>query len=299
MVAPYRGHDPSPTSPLREPICAIDSDLPAGASMILAALIALGLMTLVMSLAWACVLRTGNGGWTDVFWTFGTGLCGVLAALAPWSGAPRARQALVAMLVALWALRLGTYIAVRVARGVEDVRYRTLKAQWGERFKPRLLALALVQAPASAALCLSIAAAATSPGEGLRATDVLGAAILLIAIGGEALADEQMRRFKAGEHAPGAVMDRGLWAWSRHPNYFFEWLGWLAYPVIALDLSGGWNAGWLSLLAPAVMALVLMRVTGVPPLEQAMLAAKGEAYARYQARVSPFFPRPPRKGSPR
>jgi len=270
-----------------------------GPPMILAATLALGLMTLVMGLAWWCVLRTGNGGWTDVFWTFGTGACGVLAALAPWAGAPGARRGLVAALVALWSLRLGTYVVVRVARGAEDVRYRTLKSEWGERFRPRMLALALVQAPASALLCLSIASAAARPGAGPRAADVLGAAIGLIAIGGEALADEQMRRFKTAQHAPDAVMDRGLWAWSRHPNYFFEWLGWLAYPVIAIDVSGGWSAGWLSLLAPLAMGLVLTRLTGVPPLERAMLAAKGEAYAQYQARVSAFFPRPPRKGAPR
>ena len=277
----------------------IDAGAPPGAPVILAATLAFGLMTLIMALAWWCVLRTNNGGWTDVFWTFGTGACGVLAALTPWSGAPDARQGLVAALVALWSLRLGTYVAVRVARGAEDVRYRTLKSQWGERFKPRMLALALVQAPASALLCLSIASAAARPGAGLRGADLLGAAVALIAIGGEALADEQMRRFKAGQHAPGAVMDRGLWAWSRHPNYFFEWFGWLAYPAIAIDLSGGWSAGWLSLLAPLAMGLVLTRLTGVPPLEQAMLAAKGETYARYQARVSAFFPRSPRRGAPR
>jgi len=267
--------------------------------MILSAALALGVMALIMGLAWLCVLRTGNGGWTDVFWTFGTGACGVLAALTPWSGAPDARQDLVASLVALWSVRLGAYVAVRVARGAEDVRYRTLKSEWGERFKSRMLGLALVQAPASALLCLSIAAAAARPGAGLRAADLLGAAIALIAIGGEALADEQMRRFKAGQHAPGAVMDRGLWGWSRHPNYFFEWFGWLAYPTIALDLSGRWSAGWLSLLAPLAMGLVLTRLTGIPPLERAMLAAKGEAYAQYQARVSAFLPRPLRRGAPR
>ncbi|MET3665835.1 DUF1295 domain-containing protein [Caulobacter sp. 1776] len=267
--------------------------------MILATTLAFGLMTLVMGLAWVCVLRTGNGGWTDVFWTFGTGACGVLAVLTPWSGAPDARRGLVAALVAIWSLRLGAYVALRVARGAEDVRYQTLKSQWGERFKPRMLALALVQAPVSALLCLSITSAAARPGPGLRAVDLFGGAIALFAIGGEALADEQMRRFKAGWHAPDAVMDRGLWGWSRHPNYFFEWVGWLAYPVIAIDLSGGWSAGWLSLLAPLAMGLVLTRLTGVPPLEQAMLAAKGEAYARYQARVSAFFPRPPRRGTPR
>ncbi len=262
--------------------------------MIFALVVVLALMLVVMITAWATVVRTGNGGWIDVFWSFGTGVAGVIAALAPWSGAPSWRQMLVAGLVAIWALRLGSYIAIRVAGGGEDVRYTALKGQWGPRFNRYLLGLAIVQAPATLLLCASIAAAALRPSGALRPTDIVGAALLLTAIVGEGVADRQMKRFKADKSNRGQVMDLGLWSWSRHPNYFFEWLGWLAYPVIGLDLSGRWSAGWAALIGPVVMFLILTRLTGVPPLEAAMVRSKGQAYRDYQHRVGAFFPRPPR-----
>lgn len=259
--------------------------------MITALIVVLVLMLLVMTTAWLVVLRTGNGGWTDVFWTFGTGAAGVTAALTPWAGAPDARQTLTAALVAAWSLRLGGYITVRVARRAEDVRYAQMKREWGPRFSHNMLGLALIQAPATTLLCASIAAAALRPGDGLRAVDMIGAAVLLIAVFGEGLADRQMKRFKADPANHGKVMDKGLWGWSRHPNYVFEWLGWFAYPIIALDFGGGWPWGWASLIAPAAMYLILTRLTGVPPLEAAMLRSKGEAYRDYQNRVGAFLPR--------
>lgn len=262
--------------------------------MILALVVVLAVMLVVMITAWATVVRTGNGGWIDVFWTFGTGVAGAIAALTPWDGAPSWRQILVAGLVAVWALRLGSYIAIRVASGAEDARYTALKAEWGPRFTRNLFGLAIVQAPATLLLCASVAAAALRPGGDLRPTDTLGAALLLAAIVGEGVADGQMKRFKAHKANHGKVMDQGLWSWSRHPNYVFEWLGWLAYPVIALDLSGRWPAGWAALIAPIVMFLILTRLTGVPPLEAAMVRAKGQAYRDYQQRVGAFFPRPPK-----
>jgi steroid 5-alpha reductase family enzyme len=262
--------------------------------MIIVASISLAFMLLVMLAAWTTVARTGDGGWTDVFWTFGTGASGLMAALAPWNSAPNPRQVLVALLVGLWAVRLGVYIAARVANGPEDARYARLRQSWGPRFTRNLLGLTIVQAPATMLLCLSIAVAAQRPGGGLNATDLVGAAILLVAIIGETTADAQMKRFKADPARRGAVMDQGLWAWSRHPNYFFEWLGWLAYPVIAIDLGGAWPQGWAALIAPVAMYGILNHLTGAPPLEAAMLASKGEAYAAYQARVSAFFLLPPR-----
>ena len=111
---------------------------------------------------------------------------------------------------------------------------------------------------------------------------------------GEGLADEQMRRFKADPTNHGRICDRGLWAWSRHPNYFFEWFGWLAYPVIAWPLSGVYPWGWAAWIAPVLMYLVLDKGTGVPPLEAHMLKSRGQAFADYQARVARFFPSPPR-----
>ena len=103
------------------------------------------------------------------------------------------------------------------------------------------------------------------------------------------LADSQLKQFRASPGHHGQVCDVGLWRWSRHPNYFFQWLGWLAYPVIAISPdSYGW--GWASLLAPLFMYWILVHVTGVPPLEAQMLRSRGERYRDYQLRTSVFFP---------
>jgi steroid 5-alpha reductase family enzyme len=257
----------------------------------LAVLIAMAVMMLC---AWAYGVLKKNGGWTDVFWTFGTGVTLALAALFPSSAGvmPQPRQWLVAALVALWAIRLGGYIAMRVAGHThEDPRYAKFRADWGRDYNRNMLFVTLPQAPATALLGLSVIVASQTPGAlGLR--DALGVAVFLIAIVGEAVADGQMKRFKAAPANKGKVADSGLWGWSRHPNYFFEWLGWLAYPVIGLQPTQ--PITWLSLAAAAVMFLLLTRVSGIPPLEAAQLASKGDAYRKYQQRVSAFFPLPPK-----
>src|ERR1700761_3137295 len=204
---------------------------------------------------------------------------------------PDGRQMLVAALVAVWSLRLGAYVAMRVAKGAEDVRYAQLRREWRGAFQGRMIGLMLVQAPATTLLAVSILFAAREP-EGFRYADMLGVLILVAAILGEGAADGQMKRFKADPANHGKVCDTGLWAWSRHPNYFFEFFGWLAYPVIAINALNPWS--WLSLIAPAIMFAILRFGTGVPPLEAAMVQSKGDAYRRYQSRVSPFLPRPPK-----
>jgi len=256
------------------------------------ALAVLFAMAAVMVAAWAFGLWRRNGGWTDVFWTWGTGLTLAAAALAPGlaGGPPGARPLMVAAMVAIWTLRLGLFLTPRVASHPEDPRYAAFRADWGPRYPRNMLFVTLPQAPATALLALSVLAAARTPGP-LGARDALGLAIFLAAVVGEAVADEQMKAFRAAGHK-GAVMDRGLWAWSRHPNYFFQWLGWLAYPVIALQPDQ--PLSWLSLAAPAVMFGLLRYVSGVPPLETAMLASRGEKFRDYQRRVSVFFPLPPK-----
>ena len=250
-------------------------------------------MLAVMVAAWAFGLKRRNGGWTDVFWTWGTGV--TLAAAALCSAAadsPPARRWLVAGFMLVWMLRLGLYLTPRVAGHPEDRRYAAFREQFGAQYASRMLFVTLPQAPASALLALSVVLAARAPGPlGLR--DALAVAVFVAAIVGEALADGQMKRFREDPANKGQVMDRGLWAWSRHPNYFFQWLGWLAYPVIALD--PGRPLTWLSLTAPVVMYGLLRYVSGVPPLEQAMLESRGEAFRSYQARTSVFFPLPARR----
>jgi steroid 5-alpha reductase family enzyme len=250
---------------------------------------------MVMLGAWVTQRLTGNVGWVDVFWTFGTGLAGAGLALAPLAGAaPTARQLLTAALALFWAVRLGLYVALRVAFSPEDRRYVELRQGWGSAFQLRLLGFVLLQAPVALLLAVCIMLAARNPLPGLSPSDVAGAAILVVAILGEGVADEQMRRFQADPTNRGRICDRGLWAWSRHPNYFFEWLGWLAYPVIAWPLSGVYPWGWAAWIAPVLMYLVLDRGTGVPPLEAHMLKSRGQAFVDYQARVARFFPSPPR-----
>jgi steroid 5-alpha reductase family enzyme len=102
-----------------------------------------------------------------------------------------------------------------------------------------------------------------------------------------------MKRFREDPANKGQVMDRGLWGWSRHPNYFFQWLGWMAYPAIAFH--PGLPLSWLSFSAPVVMFVLLRFVSGVPPLEAAMLKTRGERFRSYQGRVSAFVPLPPKK----
>ena len=262
----------------------------------IALIAAVGLLLLaIMACAWLTQRRLNNVGWIDVFWTFGTGVGAVILSLYPLHGGPDARQWLVAALAAVWSLRLGLYVALRVAGSPEeDRRYVELRRQWGERFQARLLPFVLVQAPVALLLGLAIMLAARAPSPGLTLFDGQGVLILLIAIVGEALADEQMRRFKASQPPKGALNDRGLWAWSRHPNYFFEWLGWLAYPVILLPHLGVYPLGWAAWGAPVLMYLVLDRGTGVPPLEAQMLKSRGDAFRAYQSRTSRFFLWPPR-----
>ncbi|MBV8779660.1 MAG: DUF1295 domain-containing protein, partial [Alphaproteobacteria bacterium] len=197
-------------------------------------------LAVTMSGAWAFVVRTGKPGWIDAIWSFAIGVAGVVAALAPLSAPPAARQALVAVLAALWSLRLGLHIAGRNIRGGgDDPRYAKLREEWGTAYRARLLLFLQIQALCGWLLALSILIAAHNPAPALRARDVLGVVLLLAAVAGEGVADRQLAAFRADPNNKGQVCDIGLWGMSRHPNYFFEWLGWLGYPVIAIDPAGG------------------------------------------------------------
>lgn len=247
-------------------------------------------LAVIMAAAWRLQQRSGNSGWVDTIWSFGVGTVAVVAALVPFAGGQVWRQALVALLVAAWSLRLGGHIALRTRGAHDDPRYRQMAQAWGAAAPRRMFWFLQAQAAAGVPLVLAVMLAAHHPEPGLRAQDLLGALVLASAIIGEAVADHQLRRFKANPLHRGAVCDAGLWRWSRHPNYFFDWCGWLAYPLIAVDLGGAHPYGWAALAAPACMYWLLVHVSGIPPLEAHMERSRGEAFRAYQRRTPAFFP---------
>jgi steroid 5-alpha reductase family enzyme len=252
-------------------------------------------LSMLMAIAWMVQRRTGNSGWVDTIWTFAVGLVGAGSAVWPIGGtAPNARQWLVAALVAAWSLRLGLHVAERTAGITDDPRYAAFARDWGLDAPRKMFIFLQNQAFGSIPLVFAIFLAARFPSDALRVEDIIGALILLSGIAGEALADAQLKKFREDAANQGQVCDIGLWRWSRHPNYFFEWFGWLAYPVIAISPAYAW--GWATLLAPVFMYWILVHVTGIPPLEQQMLRSRGERYRDYQSRTSAFFPLPPQKG---
>lgn len=258
-------------------------------------------LSAIMAAAWYAQYRTRNSGWVDVFWSYAVGLGGVFAALTPAHGThgPSARQILVAILVGIWSIRLGTHILQRtLAAKAEDPRYAALRAEWRDGFQSRLFWFLQIQALAAWILVLCVSVAAHNPAPGIRLLDILGTFVLIGAIFGETVADTELKQFAADKANKGRICDRGLWGWSRHPNYFFEWLGWLAYPIIAIDLAGTYPWGALALSGPIFMFWLLRYVSGVPPLEAHMQRKHGGNFLAYQERVSAFFPWPPKTKEP-
>jgi steroid 5-alpha reductase family enzyme len=251
-------------------------------------------LSLAMAAAWKFQQQVGNAGWVDVFWTFATGAMAVVGAVWPLSGAEDllARRYLVATLAAVWAIRLGLHLRTRVRHRPEDARYAGFRRDWGARFQTRLFWFLQIQAIAAWPLVVAIMLAARNPAPGPRATDFVATVVIAIALIGEMVSDRQLAHFAADAGNAGQVCDRGLWSWSRHPNYFFEFLGWCAWPLFAFNAE--WPLGWLALAAPVMMYWLLVHVSGIPPLEQVMLASRGDAYRAYQGRTSAFLPLPPR-----
>lgn len=241
-----------------------------------------------MLLAWGRQRRTGDAGLVDVVWAFGVGVAGVIYAIVL-DGEPT-RRVLVGALAGVWALRLGGYLAHRLQRFAEDGRYQELRRRWGARAQARLFGFYQLQAFWVALFSTPALWAAQNSTAPLSALDWVGFSFGLAAISGEAIADRQLHRFRVRPGTQGQVCREGLWRYSRHPNYFFDWLHWFAY--VALGWTG--PAGWLTLGGPLVMLWFLFRVTGIAPTEARLLASRGDAYREYQRTTSVFVPWWPR-----
>jgi steroid 5-alpha reductase family enzyme len=256
--------------------------------LILSAL--LGLCT-VFALFYALARRINNYGIVDIVWSYAFAVLAVFyAAAAP--GWPL-RRALIAAMAALWSLRLGTHLYRRVMghHPVEDGRYVQLRKDWAANFAPKMFGFFQLQAGSVVLLGLAFLIICLNPAPQLHSLELIGAGLWLLALGGESLADVQLAAFKRDSASKGRVCDAGLWRHSRHPNYFFEWLIWVAYFVFALASPGG----WVAIVGPASILFLLLRVTGIPLTEEQSLRSKGDAYRRYQQTTSAFVPWFPKK----
>ncbi len=255
-------------------------------------LIALGVLCAGFAWVFLTARRLDNYGIVDIAWSYAFAPLAIFYALASSTGwAPR--RALIAALVTLWSLRLGTHLHHRVMNHhpVEDTRYQQLRETWSSNFPARMARFFQAQAASVVLLGLPFLLIARNPAPALHPLEFAATALWFFALLGETLADAQLAAFRRDPINHGRVCDRGLWRLSRHPNYFFEWLVWVAYALFAL--TAPW--GCLAILAPAAILYLLLRVTGIPLAEAQSLRTKGDAYRHYQATTSAFIPWFPKK----
>jgi steroid 5-alpha reductase family enzyme len=256
---------------------------------------------LLLALAAACAgfallffvaKRLDNFGIVDIAWALGFAPLAVLYGMLGGGALPR--RLLITAMAVLWSLRLGGYLARRVLGHLqtEDGRYRQLRRDWAENLNVKMFQFFQFQALLLVALSVPFLLAARNSSPALHPLELAAAGLWVLALLGETLADSQLATFKRHAENRGRVCDAGLWRWSRHPNYFCEWLVWVAFAVFAL--ASPW--GWVALYCPALMLFFLLKVTGVRYTEDELLRSKGEAYRAYQQRTSAFVPWPPRGG---
>ena len=240
-----------------------------------------------MTGGWLWQRRHQNAGIVDVLWATGLGASAVFAALLGTGAAPV--RVLTGLCGVIWGLRLALHLWLRVRAEPEDGRYRALRERWGAA-QGKWFGLFQFQAALIALFCIPFIVAASNPT--VRPAWLAAAlAIFIVSIAGENLADRQLARFRADPANRGRACRLGLWRYSRHPNYFFEWLHWFTYVAIAM---GAAHATW-ALAGPLVMFVFLRWVSGIPFTEAQALRTRGADYRHYQQTTSMFFPWPPRR----
>ncbi len=251
-------------------------------------LIALLGLLLVMLLLWCLSLARRDASIVDPFWGAGFALTAWLVVWWNWPASPRGL--LLAWLTTIWGLRLSIFLLRRNWGKGEDRRYVAMRERHGQRFWwISLFTVFLLQGVILwfIALPIQVSAAMRSINP-LGWIDGIGTLVWCVGLFFEAVGDWQLARFKAGARNAGRVMDRGLWRYTRHPNYFGDCCVWWGLYFIAV--AGG---AWWTIASPLLMSLLLMRVSGVTLLESTIVDRRPE-YAAYQARTSSFFPWSPK-----
>lgn len=240
----------------------------------------------IMVGVWFWAKKVKNAGIVDVFWALNFPVITLITYVL--ADGFEVRKLLICSAFLLAELRLGIYLWKRVVGHLkeEEGRYVQLRKEWGEHANRNFFIFFQFQALSNVILALPFFIITANPNPQIQPLEYVGLAIWLLASIGEFVADKQLAAFKKNPANKGKVCQNGLWNYSRHPNYFFEWITWMAYFVFAL--ASPW--GILAIVSPAVMLYLLLRVTGVPNNEEQNLRSKPEAYQQYQATTSAFFP---------
>jgi steroid 5-alpha reductase family enzyme len=182
----------------------------------------------------------------------------------------------------------GTHLAIRIIKHLheEEGRYKQLRKEWQPNANRKFFWFFQMQGISNVLLSVPFFISAINPAPQLSVLEYTGAGLWFISVSGEAIADGQLSAFKNDPANKGKVCDNGLWYYSRHPNYFFEWLMWVAYFIFALASP----YGYIAVISPAIILHLLLKVTGIPATEQQSIRSKGETFKAYQKTTSAFVP---------
>jgi steroid 5-alpha reductase family enzyme len=243
-----------------------------------------------MVVVWLWSVKIKNAGIVDIAWA---ALFSIVALLyAAVGDGYSLRKIAIAVMVCIWSLRLASFLYRRVAshHPTEDARYAQLRQLWHPNSDIRFLYFFELQGIVLVLLTIPFALICMNMKREFSFIEVAAMSLWLLAVLGESLSDHQLSKFKKDPQNKGKTCNVGLWRYSRHPNYFCEWLIWLSYFVFAL----GSDWGWISIFCPLLMYHLLTKVTGIPMAEEQSLKSRGEEYRNYQQRTNAFFPWFPR-----
>jgi steroid 5-alpha reductase family enzyme len=253
-------------------------------------MIGYGSMVIFMFVLWCVQLFFRNASIADVGYC--AGLIGVVSWYANYASGETERKLLTIFMVCVYAGRLGLFLLFdRVIGKAEDSRYRELRRRWTEGEQVKMFGYFQLQSAAVAAFSLPFLVVIQNPRPPFSLVELAGLLLWILAVSGEAVADRQLSRFRARPWNRDRVCREGLWQYSRHPNYFFEWVHWWSYVVMAIG-APGWP---LTFIGPVGMGWALLRVSGIPLAEQQALKTRGAEYRRYQQTTNAFVPWIPKR----
>ena len=240
----------------------------------------------IMAAVWFWARKIENAGVVDVFWSFNFPVIAIIIFFLG-DGMELRRQVICGMVV-IAGLRLGLHLWSRVIGHLdeEEGRYQQLRKEWAPHADKKFFWFFQFQAISNVILAAPFFLIGLNQAPQLNVLEYIGIGFWVVAVVGEGTADWQLQQFKKDPSSKGEVCTKGLWNYSRHPNYFFQSLMWVAYFLFALSAP----LGWIAVISPAIILYLLFNVTGIPATEEQSLRSKGDKYRIYQQTTSAFFP---------